>query len=290
MKEQLSKPCSLIVGQGPVPVQCADILLKSGHAITAVCSPDSPLRDWAERQNVGHFSELSGFVIEAAKKPIDYIFSIINFVKLPESLLSLPRHLAVNYHDAPLPRYAGSYATTWAILNGEKMHGVSWHAMTERVDTGDILKQASVTITDTETSYSLNQKCYFAAMRTFSALVVELANDTYRRIPQDLSQRTFFGRSKRPDNDCLIDPAWSAERIDRFCRALDFGPTTSPFGKPRIHLGAEVYTVDRAVQTDSVSGVAPGTLLESREHHIRIATGTADVVLMGLTPLLASTI
>ena len=60
---------------------------------------------------------------------------------LPKRVLELPRRCAINYHYAPLPKYAGPYATSWAIMQGERVHGVTWHAMIELVDAGDILKQ-----------------------------------------------------------------------------------------------------------------------------------------------------
>ena len=39
---------------------------------------------------------------------------------LPESVLRAPRQLAINFHDGPLPRYAGLNAPVWALLHGER--------------------------------------------------------------------------------------------------------------------------------------------------------------------------
>lgn len=81
--------------------------------------------------------------------PHDYLFSIFSIVNrhlIPNELIALPQHLAINYHEAPLPNYAGVHATSWAIMNREVKHGITWHVMTERVDAGDILKQHFVEI------------------------------------------------------------------------------------------------------------------------------------------------
>ena len=44
-----------------------------------------------------------------------------------------------NFHDGPLPRYAGLFSSSWAIVNNEKTHGVTWHKITKKIDAGDIV-------------------------------------------------------------------------------------------------------------------------------------------------------
>ena len=78
------------------------------------------------------------------KTSFDFLFSIVNSQILFPSLLKLPREFAINFHDALLPKYAGVHATSWAIFNQEKTHGITWHVMSEIVDSGDILKQVSI--------------------------------------------------------------------------------------------------------------------------------------------------
>jgi len=184
---------SLVIGQGTLPVQCAAILLRDGHRILATCSPDSPLRDLANTNHILHYPDVKSFSDFASSETFDYLFSITNYSVLPAGLLKLPLRMPINYHDAPLPRYAGVYATTWAILNDETIHGITWHVMTEKVDAGDILKQVPVPVKETDTAGDLNLKCYFAAVRTFSALAGEIRKGTVTRTPQDLNNRTYFG-------------------------------------------------------------------------------------------------
>ncbi len=54
----------------------------------------------------------------------------------------------------------GMHATSWAILNQEKEHGITWHIATEKIDSGDILKQVSLSVSENETALSLNLKCF----------------------------------------------------------------------------------------------------------------------------------
>ena len=71
----------------------------------------------------------------------DYLFSIANLVVLPSELISRAGKLAINFHDALLPYYAGLNTTSWAIIHRESTHGVTWHEMTSLVDTGRIVAQ-----------------------------------------------------------------------------------------------------------------------------------------------------
>jgi methionyl-tRNA formyltransferase len=273
---------SLIIGEGTLPVHCANVLLKHGHVVCAVSSPDAPLQQWAAERDVHHFPTLADFTAFARAEPFDYLFSIVNYRILPGSLLSLPKRLAINYHDSLLPRYAGVRATSWALLNGETTHGVTWHLMAEGIDTGDILKQASVPIGTQDTAYKLNLKCYYTAIAAFSELVGELKSGAVTRTRQDLSLRTYFGLSKRPDNNCLISFNWPAAQIDAFCRALDFESTPNPLGMPKVVIGGRLLVAARTEKTGVVSKDIPGTVRQIVGEGIQVATSTEDIILTSI--------
>ena len=57
---------------------------------------------------------------------------------IPDPVLALAARGAINFHDGPLPRYAGLNAPVWAILNREPAHGVTWHLIEGGIDEGDI--------------------------------------------------------------------------------------------------------------------------------------------------------
>ena len=204
---------------------CGESLEELGYSVAGVCSPDDPLRKWAESRKLRHFGDLKRFSAYSEWLPHDYLFSIVNFALLPNEMLRRPRRFAVNYHDGPLPRYAGLCATSWAILNREKSHGITWHVMVEKVDAGDILEQVTFEIDDGETAYSLNHRCYLAAAISFRDLAGSLFHGSFQRVPQDLSLRTYYGRSKWPP---VPAENWTPEQQDAYQRAIHFGPTQHP--------------------------------------------------------------
>src|SRR5579859_8170125 len=176
----------LIIGEGNMPVQCANILVRRGFQVLAVSSPDQPLRNWASLHNVTHLPELRDFSRVADLTEFEYLFSIINYRVLPGSLLATPRRYAINYHDALLPRFAGTYATTWAIMSGQATHGITWHVMTEGIDEGDILRQVEVPVSSQDTAASLNLKCFYTAIHAFDELVQKLKVGNESPVPQNL--------------------------------------------------------------------------------------------------------
>src|SRR5260370_14468162 len=119
--------------------------------------------------------------------------------------------------------YTEINATFWAILRGEGMHGVNWDAMAELVDAGDIFKQHLFEIDVSETAFALNAKCYDAAMSSFTELIDDLSRGHLSVRKQNLAERTFFPRSRRPSPACILSWNRSAREVSAFVRALDFG-------------------------------------------------------------------
>jgi methionyl-tRNA formyltransferase len=187
-----------IIGAGSLLTQCADMLLAAGHRIDGIVSTDPDVRQWAHDRTlpVHHpDADLHAFLSE---QPFDYLFSINNSRVLPAPILRLPSKGAINYHDSLLPKYAGVYATSWALIQREAAHGISWHLMTEQVDGGDILQQRRVDVAPDDTAFSLNLKCYQAGIAAFGDLLTDLATHRVHAVGQNAADRSYFGRSHRP--------------------------------------------------------------------------------------------
>jgi amino acid adenylation domain-containing protein len=272
-----------IIGEGTLPIQCAEILLDREHTIYGMISSDVAVHDWARERGIPHIDPKNKDIVTfLSRHPFDYLFSIVNMSILPKRVLALPRRCAINFHDAPLPRYAGSYATSWAILQGERIHGVTWHTMTELVDGGDILKQSLFEIDDRETAFTLNAKCYDAAIGSFAELVDDLAYDRVSARKQDLSERTFFSREKRPSSGCILSWNRSAREIGAFVRALDFGSYPNPIGLLKLAIGGDILIVSEVAVLDAMPAVLPGTVTHLDPGFVRVSTMDGDIALRKL--------
>jgi len=195
---QAAKLSCVLIGATALLPACGEAWLGRGHGILAIISDDLETKTWAELHGIEVFALEKNLAARLRNKSFDYMFSVANHAMLSPAIISLPRHLAINYHDSLLPTYAGHHATSWAILSKERKHGVSWHIMETRVDAGDIVAQSEIGIDNHETAQSLNLKCFQAAISTFGSLIGHLECGTLIRETQNPANRSFFTRTHLP--------------------------------------------------------------------------------------------
>jgi len=86
------------------------------------------------------------------------LFVVVAFRMLPEVVWSLPPLKTFNLHASLLPNYRGAAPINWAIINGEKISGVSTFYIDDKIDSGGLLMQASIQLTSNETVDTLHDK------------------------------------------------------------------------------------------------------------------------------------
>jgi methionyl-tRNA formyltransferase len=189
---------------------------------------------------------------------------------------------AVNFHDGPLPRYAGLNAPVWALLNREPQYGVTWHEMTATADAGSILKQEHFDLADGETAFSLNTRCYEAGLRTFTALVDDISHDRVSPASQDLSLRTAFKRHDRPHHGSVV--SWDVPAIDirTLVLALDFGPYPNAFAAPRLLARTGVFLLTSVEVMDASPHSQPGTVMDAGPDQVVVATARSALAIRGV--------
>lgn len=74
---------------------------------------------------------------------------------LPKEILEIPKYGCINVHGSLLPKYRGSAPIQWAVLNGDKVTGVTTMYMAEGMDTGDMILKQETKIGDNETTGEL---------------------------------------------------------------------------------------------------------------------------------------
>ena len=274
-----------IIGDDNITLQCADILLSNNHHLLGLISPSDKIKEWCAINHVHYFDSINLFQQKRDTKKFDFLFSIVNSKFLSKEVLSFPSYYAINYHDSPLPKYAGVYATSQAILHNEKQHAISWHIMEETVDTGNILKQPTFEIDASDTALSLNLKCYEHAIESFRELINGLATNTITPLKQNLSHRTYFGLKNKPKNLGFISWNQSSDNIDSLCRALTFGNYTNQLASPKIIINQEIFSIKSIKKLDISSGTEPGKIVHISSDGLQITTKTFDVIILELITL-----
>nr|WP_275949029.1 non-ribosomal peptide synthetase [Bradyrhizobium septentrionale] len=249
-----------------------------GHVIRAALCADAIFRDWAALADILCVTSIEELSALLNAEPVEWIFSVANPFILPADVFGKARRGAFNYHDGPLPRYAGTHATSWALPARETEHGITWHRIDHGVGTGELVVQRQVLIATSDTALTLNLKCYEAAIDGFRELLTGLTNGELSARPQALADRSFFPKGRRPDAAGCLRWDRSAQDLEAMTRALDFGPYhTNPLGLSKALVGDDVVVVKRLEVTARRSGFAAGALVEIHPSHWRVATGTEDV-------------
>lgn len=274
-----------IIGDDNITLQCANIVLANGHKIKGLVSSSRNIQEWCNENLVLYISDIKDFEENYMVEECDFIFSISNGHILSDSILQYPNSYAINYHNGPLPKYAGLYATSWAILNGETEHAISWHKMKAKVDAGDILKQPWFSIDEDDTALSLNLKCYEHAVLAFRELICDLATNAAISTRQNLTNRSYYSLKDKPKNFGFISWKETSENIDRLCRAFTFGNYLNELITPKIVVNNEIVVVKSFRKLGISSGGDPGRIVHISNNELQITTGTTDIAIYELLSL-----
>ncbi|AXG43227.1 MULTISPECIES: formyltransferase family protein [Photorhabdus] len=268
----------VVIGGTTLAIRCTQQLQAAGYIIVAIFPTESLFSEWATSQNIHCVEAREDLLTLSKTQSICWLFSIVNPVILPALLINQFSQGAFNYHDAPLPRYAGTHATSWAILAGESQYAITWHLIGSMVDSGDIVVQRHVDIKNTDTALSLNLKCYQAAIEGFTELLNNLENGDIPRRQQDPDNRSFFSRRRRPDAaGCLL---WNkkAQELSSLVRSLTFGVYyPNPLTLPKVLLRDRLVAIGTLQVMYTRSDHKPGTLLGISEDHWLMTTSSEDI-------------
>ncbi|MBP3323749.1 MAG: methionyl-tRNA formyltransferase, partial [Clostridia bacterium] len=106
---------------------------------------------------------------------------------LPESVLNLPKYGSINVHGSLLPRYRGAAPIQWAVLNGDKVTGVTIMYIGLGIDTGDMISKREMIIGDNETAGELFDRMSEVGAELLVDTIPDIVNGTAKREKQDES-------------------------------------------------------------------------------------------------------
>ena len=263
---------AVFIGEQTLLIQCCEHWLAKDCRIISVVSKNEVIVQWAQARNITVHLPNSDYIGALKEVQYDYLFSITNLNILPKSLLDQPAIDSINFHDGPLPSYAGINAPAWAIANGESEHGVTFHRMMNDVDSGEVLCQRIFPISENETTFSLNVKCYQIAEDLFHELVEILNLELTPTITGSGRQWSYFGLGKKPGSAGVVNFNDDAETLDKFFRSVDYGPYANPLSYPKFKLPTGEYAFAREANVKIKEGTdSAGTILTVENGKVTIA-------------------
>ena len=281
--QSVSKSC-VLMGDGSLLIECASLLIGRSHRIEAVITTDPRIRTWANERDIQLLEPFGDYTRGLSTIDYSWFFSIANLRKVPENVWRKASEGAVNFHDGPLPAYAGLNTPAWAILSREKDYAITWHYLTNGIDDGDIVLQEAVSISEEDTSFTLNTKCFEAGLVSFGRLIELIEAGTIAGSPQSFASRKVFNSYSRPRQASLIDFNAPTADLDRLGRALDFGEGyTNPLCLPKVRISGRAYNVIGFGKAATSARGAPGCVLALDDDGAVIATADGAVRIGRLT-------
>ena len=191
---------------------------------------------------------------------------------LPDEMLALPKYGAVNVHGSLLPKYRGAAPIQWAVLNGDRVTGVSTMYLAHEMDTGDVIYTEETEIGEFETSGEL-----FDRLKTMGAeLLVRTLRDieagTAPRTPQDHTKASYV---KMLDKSiCPMDWNKTPRQLVKHIYGLQPWPVAT------MELEGKSYRVFGAAYTGRHSDKAPGSLIAAGEDGLEFVCGNGETLLV----------
>jgi methionyl-tRNA formyltransferase len=138
---------------------------------------------------------------------------------LTAETISTPPLGIVNGHPSLLPRYRGPFPIAWAVRNGEREIGMTYHLMDESFDTGNVLAQTSVPLGDDETEEQVYENLREVAPGLLATVFERLAAGDQGDVQEGGEYQSFFG-----DDYVPVDTSQTAAEVHRQVRAWTFVP------------------------------------------------------------------
>lgn len=238
----------VFMGTPQFAVPSLNKLYEAGYDIAGVITaPDKPagrglqltqsaIKKFAVAKNLKIFQpeklKDASFIEELKSLKAD-VQVVVAFRMLPEIVWNMPPMGTINLHASLLPQYRGAAPINWAIINGEKETGVTTFKLKHEIDTGNILLQEKVDITETETAGTLHDKL----MEIGAELLLETINELAKRNIEEVNQQSASSNQQSElhhapkifTETCKINWNKNADEIYNLIRGLSPYPAAFTF-------------------------------------------------------------
>jgi methionyl-tRNA formyltransferase len=194
---------------------------------------------------------------------------VVAFRMLPEVVWNMPPLGTINVHASLLPNYRGAAPINWAIINGEAASGVTTFKLKHEIDTGDILLQEKVIITETDNAGILHDKLMTTGAQLLVKTIDELRNNTLKIIPQTsltsgIEQEISLKHAPKIFTEtCKID--WSKSTIEVYNLIRGLSPYPAAFTTVN-DKKMKLFEVEKMIASHSFE---PGYIETDQKKYIR---------------------
>lgn len=190
---------------------------------------------------------------------------------LPKEILDMPKYGCVNIHASLLPKYRGAAPIQWAVINGERVTGVTTMRMDVGLDTGDMIDQAEVELAADETGGSLFDR--------LSIVGAKLCVETMKHIEEGTAVYTKQNEAESTSTKMIhkkfgkIDWNLPAVAIERLIRGLN------PWPSAYTQLDGKTLKIWQASVVSGGDAFMAGSVVKASGEELLIQTGDGILAL-----------
>ena len=289
----------VFMGTPEFAVAPLDALIKAGYKVSAVVT--TPDKAFGRGMQVGQ-SAVKKYALEhslpvlqpenlkdpqfleelSSYKPD--IIAVVAFRLLPREVWSLPRKGAFNLHAALLPQYRGAAPINWALINGERMTGVTSFLLDDGMDTGKILIREQCAIEESDNASSLHDKLMEMGSKVVVQTVEALLDGKYdSRLQESFIQgsETLHKAPKITKELCCIRWSESGRHVVNLIRGLSDYPAafTTLSSQNGSSVSLKIFRAHKAEKLFAdISSIVPGKVYSDGKTWMGI--GAADSLVL----------
>lgn len=236
----------------------------------------SPVKELALENNIPVYQPTKlrdGTATELIKSLRPDILVVVAYGRiLPDDMLEVPKYGAINVHASLLPKYRGAAPIQWAVLNGDKITGVTTMYLASEMDTGDIIYTSETEIGEFETSGELFDRLMVMGAELLDRTLRDIEAGTAPRTQQDHSKASYvkmLDKSLSP-----IEWAKTPREVIKQIYGLQPWPVATA------ELDGKVFKIYSAEYTQNKTDKAPGSVVSAGKKGIEIACLGGETLLI----------
>lgn len=148
-------------------------------------------------------------------QPDLFVINSYSMILRPD-LLAVPARGAINIHGALLPDYRGANVTEWALINEERISGVTMHVVDAGIDTGPVIGQVMVPLHFEDTWIDARERINEATRKLLAQKMADVLAGRYSAIAQGDGRQW----PRRSAKDGRFEWCWPIRKIYNLVRAL----------------------------------------------------------------------
>lgn len=173
---------------------------------------ESPVKQFAQENQIPVLQPVKlkdpEFLAELEAWKAD-VFVVVAFRMLPVEVWKMPKHGTFNLHASLLPDYRGAAPINWSIINGDTKTGVSTFFIDEAIDTGNVIGQTEMAVSENESAGELHDRMIEVGGKLVVDTLNRIATNEVKPIPQSELGAVMRPAPKLFKENTQID--WRAE-------------------------------------------------------------------------------